>query len=55
MTPSLTSPVKCGVRICAGPLSPHIESYRAKLEGLGYKPTQILYHLRFFAKLDSGC
>ena len=52
MTPSLTSPVKCGVRICAGPLSPHIESYRAKLEALGYKPVQILYHLRFFAKLD---
>lgn len=52
MTPSLTSPVKCGVRICAGPLSPHIESYRAKLEGLGYKPAPVLYHLRFFAKLD---
>ena len=52
MTPSLTSPVKCGVRICAGPLSPHIASYRAKLEGLGYRPAQVLYHLRFFAKLD---
>ena len=52
MTPSLTSPVKCGVRICTGPLNPHIESYRAKLEGLGYKPAQVLYHLRFFAKLD---
>jgi site-specific recombinase XerD len=52
MTPSLTSPVKCGVRICAGPLCPHIASYRAKLEGLGYMPAQVLYHLRFFAKLD---
>jgi len=52
MTPSLTSPVKCGVRICAGPLSPHIGSYRAKLEGLGYMPSQVLYYLRFFAKLD---
>ena len=52
MTPSLTSPVKCGVRISGGPLSPHIASYRAKLEGLGYMPAQVLYHLRFFAKLD---
>src|SRR6201987_528735 len=52
MTPSLTSPVKCGVRICGGPLSPHIASYRGKLEGLGYMPAQVLYHLRFFAKLD---
>jgi site-specific recombinase XerD len=52
MTPSLTSPVKCGVRLCAGPLSPHIASYRAKLEGLGYVPAQVLYLLRFFAKLD---
>src|SRR5215471_13497470 len=52
MTPSLTSPVKCGVRISGGPLSPHIASYRAKLEGLGYRPAQVLYHLRFFAKLD---
>jgi site-specific recombinase XerD len=40
------------VRICGGPLSPHIASYRAKLEGLGYMPAQVLYHLRFFAKLD---
>ena len=52
MTPSLTSPVKCGVRICGGPLSPHIASYRAQLEGLGYTPDRVLYHLRFFAKLD---
>jgi site-specific recombinase XerD len=52
MTPSLTSPVKCGVRLCAGPLSPHIALYRAKLEGLGYVPAQVLYLLRFFAKLD---
>src|SRR6516162_4048507 len=52
MTPSLPSPVKCGVRISGGPLSPHIASYRAKLEGLGYMPAQVLYHLRFFAKLD---
>lgn len=52
MTPSLTSPLKCGVRISGGPLSPHIESYRAKLEVLGYMPAQVLYHLRFFAKLD---
>ena len=52
MAPSLTSPVRCGVRICVGPLSPHIALYRAKLEGLGYKPALVLYHLRFFAKLD---
>jgi site-specific recombinase XerD len=52
MASSLTSPVKCGVRICAGPLSPHIALYRAKLEGLGYKPALVLYHLRFFANLN---
>jgi site-specific recombinase XerD len=52
MTLSLTSPVKCGVRICGGPLSPHIALYRAKLEGLGYTPGLVLYHLRLFAKLD---
>jgi site-specific recombinase XerD len=52
MTPSLTSPVKSGVRVCGGPLSPHIALYRAKLEGLGYTSAQVLYHLRFFAKLD---
>ena len=48
MTPS---PVKSGVRIC-GPLGPHIASYRAKLEGLGYAPSQVLHHLRAFAKFD---
>jgi integrase len=26
--------------------------YRTKLEELGYTPAQVLYHLRFFAKLD---
>src|SRR5437773_1735138 len=52
MTPSLTSPVKSGVRICDGPLSPHIASFRAKLDGLGYTPARVLYHLRFFAKFD---
>jgi integrase len=52
MTPSLTSPVKCGVRICGGPFSPHLASYRAKLEGLGYTPARVLYYLRLFAKLD---
>lgn len=52
MTPSLTSPVKCGVRICGGPLSSHIALYRAKLEGLGYTPGLVVYHLRLFAKLD---
>jgi integrase len=40
------------VRIGAGPVSPHIASFRAKLEGLGYTPAQVLYHLRFFAKFD---
>jgi site-specific recombinase XerD len=40
------------MRICGGPLSPHIASYQAKLEGLGYTPARVLYHLRFFAKLD---
>jgi hypothetical protein len=28
-----------------------IASYRAKLEGLGYMPAQVLYHLILFAKL----
>lgn len=40
------------MRICGGPLSPHIALYRAKLEGLGYTPALVLYHLRLFAKLD---
>jgi integrase len=52
MTPSLTSPVKSGVRVSSGPLIAHIASYRAKLESLGYVPAQVVYHLRFFAKLD---
>ena len=52
MTPSLTSPVKSGVRVSDGPLTMHIASYRAKLESLGYVPAQVVYHLRFFAKLD---
>jgi integrase len=52
MTPSLTSPVKSGVRVSDGPLIAHIASYRAKLESLGYTPAQVIYHLRFFAKLD---
>ena len=52
MTPSLTSPVKSGVRVSDGPLSAHIASYRAKLEDLGYTPSQVVYHLRFFAKID---
>jgi hypothetical protein len=52
MTPSLASPVKSGVRVSNGPLTPHIAPYRAKLESLGYVPAHITYHLRFFAKLD---
>lgn len=52
MTPSITSPVKSGVRFSSGPLSPHIASFRAKLEGLGYSPAQVLYHLRLLAKFD---
>jgi site-specific recombinase XerD len=52
MTPSLTSPVKSGVRVSDGPLTAHIASYRAKLESLGYTPAQVVYHLRFFAKID---
>ncbi len=52
MTPSLTSPVKSGVRLCGGPLSTYIASYRAKLEDLGYTPITVLYHLRLFAKFD---
>jgi hypothetical protein len=51
MIPSLTSSMKGGVCICS-PLSPHIESYRAKLEELGYMPAQVRYHLRLIAKLD---
>jgi integrase/recombinase XerD len=42
----------CGVRIRGGPLSLHLASYRAKLEGLGYTPARVLYYLRFFGKLD---
>ena len=52
MTPSLTAPVKSGVRLCGGPLSTYIASYRAKLEGLGYTPTTVLHYLRLFAKFD---
>lgn len=52
MTPSLTSPVQSGVRVSDGPLTAHIAGYRAKLESLGYTPAQVVYHLRFFAKLD---
>ena len=52
MTPSLTSPVKSGVRVSDGPLTPYIAPYRAKLESLGYGPAQAIYHLRFFAKID---
>ena len=52
MTPSLTSPVKSGVRVSDSPLSVHIASFRAKLEDLGYMPSQVVYHLRFFAKID---
>jgi site-specific recombinase XerD len=52
MTPSLTSPVKSGVRVSDGPLTTHIASYRAKLESLGYTPSRVVYHLRFFAKID---
>lgn len=52
MTPSLTSPVKSGVRLCGGPLSTYIASYRARLEDLGYTPITVLYHLRLFAKFD---
>lgn len=35
-----------------GPLSPHIASFRAKLEGLGYSPSYILYQLRLVARFD---
>ena len=52
MTPSLTSPVKSGVRLCGGPLSAYIASYRAKLEDLGYTPITVLSYLRLFAKFD---
>lgn len=52
MTPSLDSPVKCGVRVSDGPLTAHIASYRTKLEDLGYTPTQVVFHLRLFAKMD---
>lgn len=52
MTPSLSSPVQSGVRVSNGPLTTHIAAYRAKLESLGYTPAQVVYHLRFFAKLD---
>jgi len=52
MTPSLTSPVKSGVRVSDGPLTTHIASYRTKLENLGYTPAQVIYHLRFFAKIN---
>lgn len=44
--------MKSGVRVSNGPLTAHIAFYRAKLESLGYTPTQVIYHLRFFAKID---
>jgi len=53
MNISITSPVKSGVRVCDGPLTAHIGSYRTRLEGLGYSAAMVLYHLRFFAKFDS--
>ena len=53
MNISISSPVKSGVRVCNGPLMAHIESYRARLEGLGYSAAMVLYHLRLFAKFDS--
>ncbi len=52
MTPSLTSPVVCGVRISGGPLRAHIAPYRAKLEELGYSSSMILWRLRLIAKFD---
>ena len=52
MTPSLSSPVKSGGRVSNGPLTEYIAPYRAKLESLGYVPAQVVYHLRFFAKID---
>jgi len=52
MTPPLSAPVKSGVRLCSGPLSPHIASFRAKLEDVGYTPAHVVYHLRSCAKLD---
>jgi integrase len=52
MTLSLTSPIKNGVRVCGGPLSTHIASYRAKLEDQGYTPGMVLHYLRLFAKFD---
>lgn len=44
--------MKSGVRVSSGPLTAHIASYRTKLESLGYVPAHLVYHLRFFAKLD---
>lgn len=52
MTPSIDSPIKSGVRVCNGPLCPHIASYRGKLEELGYRPSYIKSHLQRFAKFD---
>jgi site-specific recombinase XerD len=52
MNISIKSPVKSGVRVCDGPLTAHIATYRAKLEALGYSAEMVLYHLRLFAKFD---
>lgn len=52
MTPSLTSPVICGVRVSGGPLCAYLAQYRTKLEGLGYSPVTVLLRLRLVAKLD---
>ena len=52
MSISITSPVRSGVRVCGGPLTAHIKSYRVRLEGLGYSTDMVLFHLRLFAKLD---
>ena len=44
--------MKSGGRVSNGPLTEYIAPYRAKLESLGYVPAQVVYHLRFFAKID---
>ena len=40
------------MRFCNGPLSPHIVSFRAILEDLGYSPAHVLHHQRLLARFD---
>jgi integrase len=38
--------------LCDGPLCEHVETYRAQINALGYKPATIRWHLKLIAKFD---